>query len=577
MKGIINTEYLLEIERFKQNLSSLKDISEIINHQEMKSVVDNLDQHAENPFMFVVVGEVKAGKSSFINALLESEKEICKVAASPMTDTIQLITYGEDETVLDVNEFLKKIQVNAEILKSIAIVDTPGTNSIVKNHQEITERFIPYADLIVFVFEAKNPYRQSAWEFFDYISDQWRRKVVFVLQQKDLLSIEDLNTNIQGVKDFAVSKGIHKPNIFAVSAMQELKGLKSESGYLELKDWIESNITGDRASMLKLNNLIETSTQINSKLTDSLSLRIKQYESDLEFRKDIQDTLDYQENKTKKQIDMLSDAVLASYDNIMNEKIEVLSDGLSFTSVIKRSIGSIFGGDNSFKEWLNSQAKDLELQLNITLKDKLQNGIIDVADNIQMMGKLVDSKIRSSKTILNNNDEIFSEIAERRANVLKELQESFSNFLKNTDNFYDENMINESNKMTPNLLTGSGIAVVGVILATVVNGAVFDITGGILTTIGVLFAGVSLGLQKNKITKRLKSEASEGKEKIKIELNDILTNYTHLIKNKINANFTDFDRLLSNENEVLSRLESLQSKFVSTNKEQHLRIINAMS
>ncbi|MBK7009342.1 MAG: dynamin family protein [Saprospiraceae bacterium] len=34
---------------------------------------------------------------------------------------------------------------------------TPGTNTIVAHHQEITEKFIPYSDLIVFVFEAKNP------------------------------------------------------------------------------------------------------------------------------------------------------------------------------------------------------------------------------------------------------------------------------------------------------------------------------------------------------------------------------------------------------------------------------------
>ena len=55
--------------------------------------------------MFVIVGEVKAGKSSFINALLESEKEICKVAASPMTDTIQQIVYGEEESIVEINPY----------------------------------------------------------------------------------------------------------------------------------------------------------------------------------------------------------------------------------------------------------------------------------------------------------------------------------------------------------------------------------------------------------------------------------------------------------------------------------------
>ena len=148
--------------------------------------------------MFVIVGEVKAGKSSFVNALLGTGKEICKVAPQPMTDTIQQIIYGEEEEIISVNEYLKKIFQPIEILREIAIVDTPGTNAIIKHHQEITENFIPASDLIVFVFEAKNPYRQSAWDFFDYIHEDWRKKIVFVLQQKDLMNQEDLNVNING-------------------------------------------------------------------------------------------------------------------------------------------------------------------------------------------------------------------------------------------------------------------------------------------------------------------------------------------------------------------------------------------
>jgi ribosome biogenesis GTPase A len=106
----------------------------------------------------VIVGEIKAGKSSFVNALLQAGKDICKVAPSPMTDTIQLITYGEEEAIEHVNAHFTRITQPVDILKEIAIVDTPGTNSIVEHHQEITERFIPHSDLIVFVFEAKNPY-----------------------------------------------------------------------------------------------------------------------------------------------------------------------------------------------------------------------------------------------------------------------------------------------------------------------------------------------------------------------------------------------------------------------------------
>ena len=172
-----------------------------IGHAELAKTVSELRQRIHEPFLFVIAGEVKAGKSSFINALLATGKEICKVAAQPMTDTIQLITYGDTEEVVTVNPYLKKVFQPVEILKEIAIVDTPGTNTIVAHHQEITEGFIPSADLIVFVFEAKNPYRQSAWDFFNFIHTDWRRKIIFILQQKDLMLPEDLATNTQGVID----------------------------------------------------------------------------------------------------------------------------------------------------------------------------------------------------------------------------------------------------------------------------------------------------------------------------------------------------------------------------------------
>jgi ribosome biogenesis GTPase A len=173
--------------RIDEIVKNLHQLTVQIGHDELAATVSDLRNRINEPFMFVIVGEVKAGKSSFINALLETDKEICKVSPAPMTDTIQQIIYGEKEDMAVVNPYLKKLFYPIEILKEIAIVDTPGTNTIVANHQEITEGFIPACDLVVFVFESKNPYRQSAWEFFDFIHSDWRKKIIFVLQQKDLL------------------------------------------------------------------------------------------------------------------------------------------------------------------------------------------------------------------------------------------------------------------------------------------------------------------------------------------------------------------------------------------------------
>lgn len=556
----INDALHQKISKLAISVDKLIDVTKEVGHDKLEITLGELRNQLEAPFTFVIVGEVKAGKSSFINALLDTDREICKVAPSPMTDTIQQIVYGTEEKVEIINPYLKKIFQPVEILKEIAIVDTPGTNTIVEHHQEITEKFIPYSDLIVFVFEAKNPYRQSSWEFFDYINAEWHRKIIFVLQQKDLLPEADLRINYNGVVEHAIKKGIENPNVFAVSAKLEQEDYHDISGFKEIRKYIGDNITGGKAPELKFQNNINTLLTISLKLDESMKTRIRQYELDVKFRTEIRELIDTQHIKTEKQITVLAENLLDSYDNITRQKLSDLEDGLSFMSVVKRSFSSIFGKESSLKEWLSTQAKDFELKLNTSLRDKLQNGIIDVAENIQTMGKLVDNKLRYSETILKNNDEIFADIAERRINVLKDLQQSFNQFMNKAENFYDEGMVSESSKMTPNLAAGGGVAIVGVILAAVAQGAVFDITGGVLTAVGVLFAGVTLGLNRSKVINKFEEEIVKGRGKMKDEVTEKLSDYTSRIKHKIEANFFEFDQMLDKEGLTIQRVNKVQGE-----------------
>lgn len=512
-------------------------------------------QHVNDPFLFVIVGEVKAGKSSFINALLETEKDICKVAPSPMTDTIQQILYGAKESETIVNNYLKKIYQPVEILKQICIVDTPGTNTIIDHHQEITERFVPAADLIVFVFEAKNPYRESSWNFFDYINAEWWKKVVFVLQQKDLINDDDLAINKKGVQDQAKKKGIKDPKVFCVSAKLEQSDQKQNSGYKGLRKYIDDNILHGRAPVLKQQNNLNTLLNIKSKIQNGLSLRREQYDADMGFRNDIRETLLSQESKSAKQVDILVENLVAEYDNVTRPKLDAIKDGLGFVKMVGRSFGSTFGMKESPKVWLNQILEDMEKDLNTRLKTKLDDGVLDIADSIQQMGKIVDLKLRNSKTILKDDHEIFSNIAERRANVLKELQQSFSNFLNDSKNFYDKEVAKSSESISPNLAAAGGIAAVGVIIATITNGMVFDITGGVLTTAGLLFAGVSIGFKRRKIIKEFTEEIDRGRNKFNTQVNENLKEYIAKIKDRINDNFVKFDMHLKKEGDDISKFQ----------------------
>ena len=48
-----------------------------------------------------------------------------------------------------------------EWLRDINIVDTPGTNAVIRKHEEITSEFVPRADLVLFVTSADRPFTES--------------------------------------------------------------------------------------------------------------------------------------------------------------------------------------------------------------------------------------------------------------------------------------------------------------------------------------------------------------------------------------------------------------------------------
>ncbi len=540
-----------------ESIKNLHQLTQDIQHKELMDTVSELRSRIKDPFMFVVVGEVKSGKSSFINALLGSfDREICKVAPMPMTDTIQQILYGPVQQEVFINSYFKKVFEPVDILKEIAIVDTPGTNTIVEHHQEITERFIPSADLIVFVFESKNPYRQSAWEFFDFISEEWRKKVIFVLQQKDLMNAQDLAINMKGVAEYALKKGMSESKIFAVSAKMELDKDFDQSGFADLRKYINENILQGKAPFIKLYNNISTAQNINDRIYKGILDRKEQYIYDLNFRNDIRTTLDEQETKSKLQVDVLIENLLTAYDRATIKTENELDSGLGMFSVIKRSVISVFSKSQSVKDWLSQLLTGLEKDLQFELQGKLSGGISDIADNVQQMGKIIDLKIRNSRTILKDNHELFAEIAERRANVFRDLQDAFTKFMNKAENFSSAELFPGNESLSPQIAGGAGMGIVGIVLAAIAKGTIFDVTGGVISGLGFLFAGAVAFFQKRKFMNGYKKEINKGRNELESEVRNKLNDYIVNIRNKIESSFNDFDGLLQYEESQLKKLDA---------------------
>lgn len=221
--------------------------------------LENVQASLREPFVFVVVGEVNVGKSTFLNALFG--QDFSRTGIVPTTEKILFFKHGDPQRVIPITDTLDEVHIPCDFLRDFHIVDTPGTNSIQDEHQQITERFVPVADLVIFVFSAINPWGASAWQFLEKVHRQWMRNVIFVLQQCDLRTPEEIQVITDYMRQLTQQRFGRQFPLFPVSAKHaylarssgiDRAGLLAESGFEPLEKYISSSVTQHSSRNTKL-------------------------------------------------------------------------------------------------------------------------------------------------------------------------------------------------------------------------------------------------------------------------------------------------------------------------------------
>ena len=149
----------------------------------------------EQLFLICIVGEFNVGKSTFINALLGGS--FLQEGPTPTTADIWKINYGERASMLTPSSEEAEEDGGAHtmlcpvpFLRDCQLVDTPGTNVIIDGHRQITDKFIPQADLVLFLTSADRPFTESETQFIRQIQ-AWSKKIVFVINKADIFRRQD--------------------------------------------------------------------------------------------------------------------------------------------------------------------------------------------------------------------------------------------------------------------------------------------------------------------------------------------------------------------------------------------------
>jgi hypothetical protein len=165
----------------KDLIATLEEASQQIREaglpNELAVEMERLAGQVSERCVVAVVGQVKVGKSTFVNALLGGN--LAKVGTTETTATINYFTYGrppdakkpvrchwrggkqtwEDRTFLDGlqgNDLETLRQADGvdhleyflehRFLEKVTLVDTPGTNAVIEEHQDVTAEFMKLRD-----------------------------------------------------------------------------------------------------------------------------------------------------------------------------------------------------------------------------------------------------------------------------------------------------------------------------------------------------------------------------------------------------------------------------------------------
>ena len=272
-------EELLREERrvLSQLRDSLAKFDAAPEHQEaLHRSIEQLDEL----FLLVVIGEFNAGKSAFINALLGSR--VVEEGVTPTTAQINILQYGDGVEQRDLPTGMRTISAPVPLLREIRIVDTPGTNAILREHEAITRDFVPRSDLVLFVTSADRPFTETERAFMEQVRG-WGKKILIAINKVDILdNPRDVDEVRRFVADNARTLLGFSPEIFPVSAKLALRAKQGDqaawqaSGFDALEHHIRTTLDAPGRVQLKLLNPIGVGLAVTERhatiVRDRLSL-----------------------------------------------------------------------------------------------------------------------------------------------------------------------------------------------------------------------------------------------------------------------------------------------------------------
>lgn len=317
-------------------LAEIKELSDSELESRLRSVEEGLD----NLFSLVFIGEFSTGKSSVINALLG--QDLLPRGITPTTDEITVIKYG-DRSEESAENGCRVISVPQDRLKGLFIVDTPGTNVTIAQHERLTEEYIPKADIVFFTIGAERAVTGSEARLIKFIKESWLKNIVFLLNKIDIASDEEeLGTLIWHTRDeLERSFGI-KPHLIPVSAKLAREGktasdpaLYSRSGFAALEQYIFDTLSEEERIRMKIRAASEFAVSICEETERALDGHIGRISEDMQRLGEFEKKLDSMKDEIVGNSSQFTERIRSRLLEFKTRGIEYIDELIRFTNIFK--------------------------------------------------------------------------------------------------------------------------------------------------------------------------------------------------------------------------------------------------
>lgn len=464
-------------------LAALRQFGVDATPSDIKAITDTLE-HLDELFLLVIAGEFNSGKSSVINALLGDKVQ--SEGVTPTTDKITLIRYGDTPAEENRSEFLLERQFPADVLRQVTVVDTPGTNAIVRRHEELTREFIPRSDMVIFITSADRPYTESERAFLQVIQE-WGKKVVILLNKIDILTPAEVEQQITFIKASARDAIGVTPEVFPISARLAQQARLSSadpaaweaSRFEALERYIVEKLDEEERVRLKLLSPLGVAQRVADKYHTAANGRLGTLKADFETL----DNIDRQLVLFKEDLTNDFQYHLSEIKNILNEMelrgLQFFDDELRITKIF-----SLMRTDAMQAEFEQRVVADVPQQI-----EGRVNVLIDwmVEKNLRIWQSIMDYLTR--QRVPQHTSGIIGDVGGAFDYNRQELLTSVGNSAQKIVQTYDREA--ESQLLADEVrgsIAGTALAQVGAVglgalLVTLFHTALLDFTG-------VLLAGV---------------------------------------------------------------------------------------